>query len=328
MATEVVGAATPFFAPVAAILTLSLAGGRRGVRALEVGLGVTLGILVADLLLTLVGSGTWQLVVIVFLAMAVAVLLGGSPGVVGQTGVSAAFVVVLEQPDGFDFGRTGHAAIGVAAAFVMSFVVLPVDPLRQARGAAGPVVRELAGTLEDIAAALVERSVEAAQQALVRARLADPLARDFAEVLSGGRETAVASLPRRRALSALDAYVQTAAQLDLAMRNVRVLARWTVRAVEVGDHVPPGAAEAVRELAAAVRAIEPWLDDRDSAEDVRRHATIAANLASEVLEQTANLSVSVIVGGVRAAAVDLLRGTGLSRDEALAVVRGGSEDGS
>jgi hypothetical protein len=40
-----------------------------------------------------------------------------------------------------------------------------------------------------------------------------------------------------------------------------------------------------------------------------------------VLEQTANLSVSVIVGSVRSAAVDLLRSTGMGREEAVARVR-------
>ncbi len=40
-----------------------------------------------------------------------------------------------------------------------------------------------------------------------------------------------------------------------------------------------------------------------------------------MLEQTANLSVSVIVGAVRSAAVDIIRGTGLERDEAQERVR-------
>jgi uncharacterized membrane protein YccC len=321
IATEVVGAQVPFFAPVAAILTLSVAAGRRGLRALEVGAGVTLGIAIADALVYVIGSGTWQLVVVVLLAQALAVLLGGSPGVVGQTGVSAAFVVVLERPEGFDFARTGHAAIGVAAALVISFVVLPLDPLRLVRDAAEPLIREIAQSLEDIAAALADGDAAAARRALVRARDVDPLARDVGEALATGRETAVASLPRRRALSALDAYAHAGAQLDLAVRNVRVLARGAVRALEVGDNVPPQACAALRELAEAARALGPWLRDPDAGEDVRRHAVAAAREASAVLETTANLSVSVIVGGVRSAAVDLLRGSGMERDEAVRLVR-------
>jgi hypothetical protein len=48
----------------------------------------------------------------------------------------------------------------------------------------------------------------------------------------------------------------------------------------------------------------------------------AATLANSVLEATGNLSAVNIVGQVRMAAVDLLRATGLPRDEAQEAVRG------
>jgi hypothetical protein len=322
LATEVLDQTRPFFAPAAALIALALSGGQRGRRAFEIAAGVTVGIAVADAIVFLVGSGPLQLTAIVLLAMAAAVLLGGGVLAVTQAGVSAAFVVTLEQPDGFAFDRTFHAAIGSACALFVSFVVLPLDPLRLVRRAAGPVLTELAATLEDIAAALDAGDVEAAKAALVRARSADPLARDFADALVTGRETAVAALPRRRALRTIDVYTHAGAHLDLAVRNVRVLARGAVRALEVGDHVPPGATASLRELAAAVRALEDWLHDQGSATASRDHAVAAAREASAVLEQTANLSVSVIVGAVRSAAVDLLRSMGMEREEAVRLVRG------
>ena len=311
----------PFFAPVAALIALALTGGQRGRRALEVAVGVTIGIAVADTIVYFVGSGVLQLTLVVLLAMAIAVLLGGSVLAVTQAGVSAAFVVALEQPEGFVFDRTYHAAIGAACALLVSYVILPLDPLRLVRRAAGPVLSELAGSLEDIAAALDAGDLDAAKAALIRARAADPLARDFADALTTGRETAVAALPRRRSLRAIDVYTHAGAHLDLAVRNVRVLARGAVRALEVGDHIPPGATAALRELAAAVRDLDPWLHDQTAVEAVRAHALAAAHEASSVLEQTANLSVSVIVGAVRSAAVDLLRSIGTERDEAVRLVR-------
>lgn len=321
IATEVLDQERPFFAPVAALIALALTGGQRGRRALEVAAGVTIGIAVADAIVYFVGSGVLQLTLIVLLAMAITVLLGGSVLAVTQAGVSAAFVVTLEQPDGFLFDRTYHAAIGAACALLVSYVILPLDPLRLVRRAAGPVLSELAGTLEDVAAALDAGDLDAVKAALVRARAADPLARDFVDALVTGRETAVAALPRRRALSAIDVYTQAGAHLDLAVRNVRVIARGAVRALEIGDHIPPGATAALRELAAAVRDLDPWLHDQTAVDAVRTHAVAAAHEASAVLEQTANLSVSVIVGAVRAAAVDLLRSIGTERDEAVRLVR-------
>jgi len=322
VATELVGHRSPFFAPISALLVLGVSAGQRGRRAVETAFGVALGIFVGDVLVNLIGGGTWQLIVIVPLAMTVAVLLGASAAVVTQTGVSAVLVVILEQPEGFSFTRSVDVLVGAASALLMSFVVLPIDPLRLVRTAAQPILGEMAGTLEDVAHALETREREDAVHALRRARAADPLAHSFEEALSAGRETAIASLPRRGSLQTLEAYGQAGAQLDLAVRNVRVIARGTLRALEVGDSVPPQAARAVRHLAEATRAFGAWLNATEDPETTRRHAQEAAQEAGQVLESTANLSVSMIVGAVRSAAVDLIRATGLERDEALRRVRG------
>ena len=322
VATEVVGHASPFFAPISALLVLGLSAGQRGRRAVETAFGVALGIFVGDVLVNLIGGGTWQLLVIVPLAMVVAVLLNAPPTVVTQTGVSAVLVVILEQPEGFSFSRSVDVFVGAGAALIMSFVVLPIDPLRLVRQAAQPILGEMAGTLEDVAAALEHKDREQAVDALRRARAADPLAHSFEEALAAGRETAIASLPRRRALPVLQEYGQAGAQLDLAVRNVRVIARGALRAIEVDDRVPPEACEALRDLAQATRAFGAWLNDETDPARTREHATRAAQTAGHVLEQTANLSVSLIIGAVRSAAVDLMRGTGLERDEALGLVRG------
>jgi hypothetical protein len=144
----------------------------------------------------------------------------------------------------------------------------------------------------------------------------------FAEALSVGRETAAAAPPRRAAREPLALYAEAGGQLDLAIRNVRVLARGGIRAIEVEDNVPDEVALAIEELAEAVAALVPWLEDPDRVDEVRDPAVRAARRASEVLEHTTNLSVSVIVGQVRSTAVDLLRSTGMTPDEARALVRG------
>jgi uncharacterized membrane protein YgaE (UPF0421/DUF939 family) len=105
-----------FFAPVAAILTLGLTVGQRGRRAVEIAAGVTLGIGIADLLVLLLGSGTWQLGVIVLLAMSAAVLAGGGVLFVNQAAVSAVLVVTLSAQNGFNGTRVLDAFIGAAVA--------------------------------------------------------------------------------------------------------------------------------------------------------------------------------------------------------------------
>ena len=281
-----------YFAPVAAVITLGLTAGARLERAIEMSLGVPLGIALADLLVVAVGSGPVQLTAIVLLAIALAVFLGGGPLLVTQAAVSSILVVTLQPPThGVSFTRAADALIGCGTALVLHFLIAPIDPLRLARRSAGPVLHELAGVLDDIAGALERRD----------------------------RAGAVASL--RRAREPLAIYSEAGGQLDLAVRNVRVLARGAMRAIDVGDHVPPEVPGALRELREAVLNLDPWLQDPARASAVVDPAVRAARHASAVLEQTANLSVSVIVGQIRSTAVDLLRSTGMSPEDARGLVR-------
>jgi hypothetical protein len=159
------------------------------------------------------------------------------------------------------------------------------------------------------------------QAALERGRRIDDLARELEDALVVGRETARMAPPRRKTLEVVDLYADAAGQLDLAVRNVRVLARGARRAVDLDENIPREVSDSVAELANAVRALAFALDDPEQAGAVREPALRAAGLATLALERTGNLSVSVIVGQVRSTAVDLLRGTGMSYDDAANAVR-------
>ncbi len=323
IAHEVIGHPRPFFAPIAAIVTLGVTLGQRTRRAVEVAVGVTVGIAVADLLVLLIGSGTWQLLVIVMLAMTAAILLGSGTLLVTQAAASAVLVVTLQPPDvsGITFARSLDAAVGAATALVVSLLVLPVDVVRLIREAAEPVLRELSATLEDIAVALDERSEQATEAALLRARAIDDDLGRFREAIDVGQEGRMTTFGRRSAREQIGLYATAGAQIDLAVRNTRVLARGAMRAIAVGDATPPGVSLALRELAESVRALGTILADPSRGADVIEPAVRAAAHATVVLEETANLSVSVIVGQIRSTATDLLRSTGIGLLEAQRMVR-------
>jgi uncharacterized membrane protein YgaE (UPF0421/DUF939 family) len=326
VATELVGHSRPFFAPVSAMITLGLTQGERGRRAVEVVLGVTLGIAIADLLVIWLGTGWWQLALVVALAMTVALYLGPGPMFAQQAAVSAALVATLQPPDGgVSFARAVDALLGGSIALAVSALVLPAHPGRMVREAAEPVIAELAAVLEDIADALEARSPPAAQAALARGREIDALERQLDQALVAGRETARLAPPRRRTLGTVDVYADAATQLDLAVRNVRVLARGARRAIDLEENVPPDVGVSLRELAAAVRGLSEALDDPRRTTAVREPALRAAARATRVLESTGNLSVTVIVGQIRSTAVDLLRGSGMTYDEAADAVRGAAD---
>jgi uncharacterized membrane protein YccC len=321
VATEVFGHRAPFFAPVAAIITLGLTVTERGRRAIEVAIGVAVGIAVGDLLVLAIGVGAAQLALVVMLATALAIFLGSGQMLATQAAVSAALVATLQPPtDGVTFTRFLDALAGGTIALIVNALVLPADPVALVRRAARPLLEELAETLEDIGRAIVDRDRGHAEAALARARGIDELSGRFIDAVIASREMTRFAPPRRRLRGRVENYAGIATQADLAVRNVRVLARGTIRAVRLEENVPPEVAESVRALAAAVRALADALDGNGSMDRVREHALRAAATATLVLEGTGNLSVSVIVGQVRSTATDLLVGTGLDSNEAVDAV--------
>jgi len=322
IATELLGHPRPFFAPVSAIITLGITVGRRPQRAAEVAIGVALGIAVADLLVLEIGTGTARLALVVALATSAAIFLGSGQMLATQAAVSAALVATLQPPtDGFSFERFLDALVGGGVALVINALVLPARPLDLMQRASTPLLAELAVVLEEIALALERRDRALAVASLEHARSIDELAARFEEAVDVSRETTRYAPPRRRARGAVESYADAAARIDLAVRNVRVLARGTIRALSLDENVPPDIAVALRDLAAAVRALPDALEDGGAVEDVRDPAVRAAAQATLVLERTGNMSVSVIVGQIRSTAADLLAATGMSADEASGIIR-------
>ena len=100
VAAEIFDHPTPFFAPIAAVVSLGTSYGQRLRRVVEVTLGVAIGVLVADLLVVQLGSGWWQLMLIVALAMTTAFLLDGGQLFVTQAAVQSIVVASLVPDPG------------------------------------------------------------------------------------------------------------------------------------------------------------------------------------------------------------------------------------
>ena len=123
IAVHIFGHRVPFFAPVAAVVCLSLSLGERLRRVIELILGIAIGVGVGDLLLSRVGTGPWQIALVVALAMSVAVLLDCGAVSTVQAAVSAVLISTLYVPgdaaginrvvDGLIGGTTGLLAAGV-----------------------------------------------------------------------------------------------------------------------------------------------------------------------------------------------------------------------
>jgi hypothetical protein len=321
IATEVVGHSTPFFAPISAVITLGLTIGERRRRAVELAIGVSVGIAIADLLVSWIGSGTWQVGVVTGLAMLAATLVGGGTLLASQAGASAVLVATLQPPEGFDFTRSLDALVGSGTALVVGSLLLPVDPVRLVREALGPVVDRLVAVLLRIADALEQRDAAEADAALTAVGRLDVRYDQVAATLGAAGDAARISVGRRGMLGSLERYVVAEAEIGVAIEDVRALARGATRALALDDSTPPEVIAAIRAIAEAVRELANMLEDEAKPERAREAAMRAVGLANAVLAETSNMSALHIVGQVRLVAADLLRASGLERAEASEAVR-------
>jgi uncharacterized membrane protein YgaE (UPF0421/DUF939 family) len=326
IATRVVDHEEPFFAPIAAVIALGVSLGSRLRRAAELVVGVSLGVLVGDLLISQIGSGAWQIVLVVALAMATAVFVDGAALLVAQAGSSAVLVATLLPPgDVSGFDRCVDALIGGSVGLLVA-AVLPSDPVGPVRREARALLDELAAVLTETAEALRKRDAEAASAALARARASQPLIDELRGALRGGHEVTRVSPLLRRRRRVLAKFAELAERADYAMRNARVLVRRTYTAICDDEPAAPELADVLNELAAAVRTLTRQLGRdgdrrlaREPAVDVVRHARALAGTFAP------GPSEIVIVAQARSIALDLLQATGMSRSEALAAMRGDTD---
>ncbi|MGQ0631993.1 MAG: FUSC family protein [Sporichthyaceae bacterium] len=312
----------PFFAPIAAVISLGSAIGMRLRRTVELVVGVAIGVGVGDLLIELIGSGTASLMLIVALAMSAAVFLDGGQLIVLQASTSSVLVATLVPTDG-DLGgldRFRDALIGGAVGIVIGLVLLPLNPLVVAGRATAPVTRGLANGLDATAAALEAGDVDAAQRALTALRGMDGQVIAMGTAVAASRELARVAPVRWRARDRFAVYADAAPQLDYAVRNGRVLARRASALLRVEQSCPPGLIVAIRALASAARKVGDELINATEHEESRRLLVGAYAEARGVMERDAHITVVVLVAQVRSIAYDLLRATGLDRVQALALL--------
>jgi hypothetical protein len=247
------------FAPIGAVIAVEVAGGQQVRHAIELVLGVTLGIGVAVLLGSVIGNPPLRIAVGV--AMTLALLISGSLVLVVQASLAAIFLAATPSPSG---GLAGEhlveALLGGGLALVMTQLLFPLDPIKHVNQAAEPVFNRLADALEQAAAALAAGDRHRAKQALEQARAIDPLVRSFQQALTVGYQVARLGPFRRRALEELDAYAGAARQVDYAVRNTRVLARSAMLLLAAERLAPRVLVSGVRVLAETVRTLggEAW----------------------------------------------------------------------
>ncbi len=311
IAASLLGHEQPAFASIAALISLSVTTGKEGRQAAELVFGVAIGLTVADLLLSVIGSGALQIALVVGLATGLVTFFGGGALSTTEAGVSALLMVLLASPaSGLSGERFVEALVGSGIALAVR-AIFPNNPGETVKKAAHPIFGEFVGMLEEIYEALYTADLKQAEDALGKARRMDSRVGGFKEALDAGYGTVRLSPPRRRALGQLGFYARAADQLDLAVRDSRGLARAAVAMIRVGGPHQGPLAESILELARAVEALGIYLQHPDHPLDIRGFALKAAGEATAVLHARNDLETNMLVGQIRSTALDLLQASGM-----------------
>src|SRR5690606_2929027 len=183
VATQVLGHARPFFAPIAVLISVGIGLGQRLRRVAELVVGVSLGVGVGDLLVSFIGSGAWQIALVVALATTTAVLLDSGAVFVAQVSSSAVLVAaVLPHDDMGNLDRMLDALVGGAVGLA-TVALLPASPLTLAARHASGVLDALSTALEQAADAIDKGDADLAAEALEEARETQTAVEEFGQAL-------------------------------------------------------------------------------------------------------------------------------------------------
>jgi uncharacterized membrane protein YgaE (UPF0421/DUF939 family) len=330
VATQLFHHETPLFAPISALVAIGATIAQPWTRAAEIVVGVAIGVVIADGLTLLIGQGGWQIGVIVLLAMSISIVVGGGAIFVQQAGVAAALIASIpSQSGGASIDRFVDTLIGGVAALIITVLVLPVRPLALVRRAARPVLEELACTFELVGEGLRKQDQAVAERALDRARATGDHWAALDEAVGVGRQAARIVPVRRHEEAVLLDLAQCVVQLDYAIRDARILARVAWRLTETGYAYGFRLDLALQQFARAARALEGHLDGEYDETLVARDAAARATRLAIAAPTTDDddLLVGHLVGQIRSTTVDLLRASGLSRNEALTIMLAAVHEG-
>ncbi|HEX5540514.1 MAG TPA: FUSC family protein [Micromonospora sp.] len=309
------GIEQPVFAPIVAAGTLASSAGKRLRSVVELAIGIALGIGVGDLLIFVIGTGAWQLALVVSLAIIAAIALSGSGAIVTQAASTSVLVVTLTPLVGrIEKPRIIDAFVGGSAALLVA-LVLPLNPMRVVVQVIDPLMDDLTDQLVEVGKGLRAGDGERVRRALTRLRELQDQLPALHDAIDAGRETATLAPTRWRRRGALRRYVNSGQYLHRVVHNCGTLARRAVTMIEDKEPVPSTLSDAIRLLAEAVNVLHHELASGLEPQGARIWTRRATSEAGRAYQAGVGLSGSVVVAQIRTIASDLLRATGLNRDE-------------
>ncbi|MGZ0713061.1 FUSC family protein (plasmid) [Coraliomargarita sp. W4R53] len=312
-AVDVLAHPTPLLAATVTVSSLGLVRDARPIRVVETIIGMLVGILVAELLLIIAGSGVWQLALSIGAALVVARFISPKASFAIAAAIQA--IIVMALPVGVPFVRLIDGLIGGIAALAVT-ALIPRNPLRGVMRDATATFAALHDAVATLSHALRTGDRIRAARALEKARALQPLVDNWgASVESGVAIARISPFTRRRRFEiARQARVQRS--VDLVVRSLRVVAR---RAVYLADDgvAREVAADLIRDIFRGADLIRESLADISLEPEARAHLlAVAAHMDPTELVPDASMGDQNLVAALRPLVVDLLIAAGTNERDA------------
>ncbi|MFE3099856.1 aromatic acid exporter family protein [Nocardia tengchongensis] len=324
IAHNVIGHERPFFAPMAAMISIGVSFGARLRRSIELIVGVAVGIGIGDLFVSRVGTGGWQIMLLVVLAMCAAVFLDGGPVITMQAASSAVLVATLYPPgQGGASLRMIDALVGGLVGIVV-VAAIPLHPVRRAREQAAGILEVMGAALTECADGLLEQDAAKVKQALESVRGTQGAIDSLRNTLEGSQEIIRISPLYWNSRARLSRLRDAADPLDNAVRNTRVLLRRALTSVRDDEVLAPGLIAELEKLSQAVDVVRRMMladpDEKPDPAEATRALRSVGKGATKDLVDGAGLSAHVVFAQLRSIVVDLMQVCGVRRLSAMALL--------
>ncbi|MBB5830429.1 FUSC family protein [Brachybacterium aquaticum] len=320
----------PFFSSIVAFIIIGFGIEKKMRKVVEMAGGVMVGVLLGELTRQLLGSGAWQILVVVFCAGMIARFLENSSLFGFQVTIQSLLVMIMPTTPGMTpGGRVLDALTGVTVALLIH-LLLSGNPRRLQSRAANSFYLELEDALVSLALAARTGDRGVAQAALKNLRDVSQKYTDEWQLANDvANEMATFSPSGLRHADDVERIQHLLVGSDRAMRNMRVIARREVEFLDAvrGDAHSTladsllAARDAVQELRSAVSTDE----DVDFTAARRELRLFCSYLSPELLlrndegmrpGRAGHFEGVTLTIQLRSLAIDLLQATGLTAAEA------------
>jgi uncharacterized membrane protein YgaE (UPF0421/DUF939 family) len=311
------GHKTPIFAVTVTIAALGFTRDARLRRVSETALGMSVGIALSEIMLGWLGSGVWQMALVLLIALVSGRFLTNNSAFALTVGIQAMLVYIMPAPEGGAFVRSIDGLIGGLTALFFT-AVIPRNPIGMAAKDAGRLFDVFLDSIDALKVAVQNNDVRVVDAALVRVRRSQPLVDNWRMSLDSAVSVSRISPFMRRHRKVLSDQVRLMRGMDLATRNLRVV----VRRVDflIRDGKPrPYLADLFEQISAATAVLAKGLEGTDALVQAKEMLIeIIHQLDPKkfgIADQLREASVLLLL---RPLLVDLLCAAGMSEDDARA----------